>query len=211
MISRIHLFFLLAIAATLWALMLVLDGMVVSFAFFKPFSIVLGTMVLVLIAFDRYGWKWSVLYPWFVSIPNLQGTWKGQLISTWIDPKTGSQQPPIEAYMLIRQTFSSIHMRLLTRESNSEMLAGNIVQDADGVHTIAGTYRNITKLLRRETSPIHYGGLLLHVRGNPPQVLEGQYWTDRDSKGELRFAESSKMLYHDFESASTGKYGKARA
>ena len=208
MISRSHLSALLAIAAVLWGTLLMLSGTSVSFEFFKPFSTVIGALVLILTLFDKWLWRLPILHPWFVATPDLQGTWKGTIASTWIDPKTNNTLPPIEAYLVIKQTFSSIHLRMFTKESESESVAGEIVRERDGCLNIAGVYRNTPKLLLRQESPIHHGGKLLHVRGEPPDTLEGQYWTDRNTKGEMKFTAQEKAMYHNFESASMGKYRK---
>jgi hypothetical protein len=205
-ITRVQLSAILWIAAALWGALLLLDGVAVSLAWIRPFSTVLGALVLLLGVFDQWAWRFRFLHPWFVSTPDLQGTWKGQLISTWVDPEMGDRTPPIEGYLVVRQTFSSLHMRLITRESNSELLSGSIVREMDGTQKIVGTYRNTPRLLRRDVSPIHHGGLLLQIHGRPPSSLDGQYWTDRDTKGELRFTERSNQVFYDFESAAAGMY-----
>lgn len=206
MISQIQLSALLIGAAIIWGVLLILDGVSVSVQFLKPLSTVTGVLVLLLAFFERWAWRLPLLYPWFVSVPNLQGTWKGQLTSTWVDPKTYSQIPPREAYLVIKQTFSAIHIRLITNESSSESLAGKIMRNSDGAIDIAATYRNTPKILMREKSPIHFGGLLMHVHGQPPHTLEGQYWTDRGTQGEIQFTSKSKRQYSDFASAAAGKY-----
>jgi hypothetical protein len=38
----------------------------------------------------------------------------------------------------------------------------------------------------RQRSPIHYGAFVLDVQGDPAKDLAGYYWTDRNSRGELR-------------------------
>ena len=80
-------------------------------------------------------------------------------MSTWI-PAEGSPGTPIEAYLAIRQTFSFIKIRLMTRESNSHLLAGSIVRDPSGLYVVTGIYRNLPDLFRRLASPIHHGAML---------------------------------------------------
>jgi len=208
MITETQLSGLLLIAALIWGVLLILNGTAINIKFFEPLSTVAGILVLLLSVFDKWAWRWRVFYPWLVAIPYLQGTWKGQLVSNWVNPNTQEKTPPIDVYLVIRQNFSSLHIRLITKESGSESLAGSIVRNPDGVFVISSTYRNTPKLQIRDRSPIHHGGLLLNIQGDPTNGLEGQYWTDRDTKGELRFVSKSEKVYFDYESASTGYYGK---
>jgi SMODS-associating 2TM, beta-strand rich effector domain len=202
MISRPHLTTLLGFAAILWGTLLILNGVHVSLQFAKPFSLVIGILSIALGLFDRWIWRIPWLHPWFVSRPNLQGTWKGAVIPFGIDVESGETNVPIQAYLVIRQTYSSISIRLLTKESSSELLAGNIVESPDKLHTVFGTYRNTPRLQKREESPIHYGGLFLDVREVPASALDGQYWTDRNTRGELHFDRREKTLVHSFEQAT---------
>ena len=60
--------------------------------------------------------------------PVIDGTWKVQLRSNWKDPiAAGATVAPIEGYMVVRQTFSTLSMRLLTAESHSELVGTEIV------------------------------------------------------------------------------------
>jgi hypothetical protein len=104
--------------------------------------------------------------------------------------------------MVIRQTFSSISMRMIAADSSSELLGGAILRDLDGNHKIIGTYRNTPRLLKRNVSPIHHGSVILDVIGSPPHRLAGEYWTDRDTKGELNFSQRRAQLFRDFSAAS---------
>lgn len=209
MIPRTYFPIVFWIAATLWALLLVLQGASLPEGFFRPASTVLGTVVLIIGAFDRWIWRWPFLHPWFVGIPNLEGTWKGEILSDWADPQTGQQILPIEAFLAVRQTFSSIRLYLITRSSSSELLAGSIVQNPDGTHTIFGTYRNTPRISERSVSSIHHGAVRLNVRGKQRPILDGDYWTDRLTRGELRFESRTRALHYDFDQAAAANYRRA--
>lgn len=185
----------------LWSVLLIMNGQSVSFDLLKPFSTVVGAIGVVALVFERWIWRWRYLYPWFVSTPNLQGTWRGQLVSDWkrVD---GSSIPPIEVYLVIRQTLSTISMRLLTPESSSVLLGGNVTKEVDGIETVTGVYLNIPDILRRDGSPIHHGGMILQVQGHPPARLQGEYWTDRGTKGGLCFTSRSDRLLQSFDEGS---------
>jgi hypothetical protein len=196
MVSHLHLTTIVLIAAGLWAALLILEGMKVTRTFFFPFEYVLSALVVVLAIFDRWAWRFRILRPWFVSLPDLNGVWKGQLQSDWTDPQTGKPSPPLDARVVVKQTFSSIHLRLATDESESELLSGGLVRKADGSYQIVAVYRNTPRLLVRDGSPIHHGGLVLNLEGHPPTGLRGEYWTDRRTRGELRFGERETRRRH---------------
>lgn len=208
MISETQLSTLLFIAAVIWGFALLLNGTVLTPNLFEPFSTVTGAVFLVLSIFNKWAWRWRIFHPWLISIPDLQGTWKGQMVTDWINPTTNDKAQTIEVYLVIRQSLSAIHMRLLTMESMSESLAGNISCNTDGVYVVAGTYRNTPKILLRDKSSIHHGSLLLNIQGEPPNCLEGEYWTDRNTKGEIKLISKSKNLHFNFESASKDYYVK---
>lgn len=206
MLSKIHLTALVWLAVGVWMLMLVLDGTQVSSGLLEPCSTVVTVLGLTVLTFDKWLWGFSFLHPWFVDRPYIRGTWKGTLVSHWIDPTTNKPSDPVVVYLVVRQSFSAIHLRLLTRESSSESLANNIPKDPDGVYSIASIYRNTPKIAHRPVSEIHHGGAMLHVLGDPVLALEGHYWTDRGSLGEFRFQEKSERLYFDFETASRAAF-----
>ena len=131
-------------------------------------------------------------------MPDLNGTWKVAIRPT--APESSPQK--VVAYMVIRQTFSTISLRLLTAESHSEALSAHVVRRDDGTYSLASVYRNTTRLQVREHSPLHHGALILDVHGDPPDSLAGQYWTDRLSQGELVLSARSPKLAHSFEQAA---------
>ena len=193
---------LIAVAAALWAFFLFLGGITASPKFLAPFSSVTGALGLLLLAFDRWLWRIPFLHSWFVEVPNLRGVWCAEIRSTWKDPATGQGPDTIEGYMVIRQTYSTISMRLITRESSSKLTAGRILKEPDGLYLITGVYNNESKHSFRERSPIHYGSLILTVVGDPPQKLCGHYWTDRGTRGELSLTERKREFPYDFETAA---------
>ncbi|SRR2546425_3639452 len=206
MISRLQLSTLIAAAALVWALLLIVEGAAVGPEFARPFNTVIGVLVILLWVCERWGWRWQLLHPWFVATPVLHGTWRGQIVSTWVDPATGQQIAPIEAYVAITQTASTIRMRMMTRESESELLGASIVREANGLLRLYGTYRNTPRQEVRHRSPIHHGGLFLDIHDEPPRRLEGQYWTDRKTTGSLGFDARCRDIHRRFEDARSGEY-----
>lgn len=206
MITPFFLAILLIAVIAAWAISLLCANVPVTIALLKPTTTAFTVMGIAVFAFNRWIWRMPFLYPRLVNIPDLEGTWKGEIISNWVDPNTAIKIPPIEAYLAIRQTYFTFHVRVITRESQSHLLAGKIYRNEDGSCEIAGIYRNTPRMTSREVSPIHNGGILLRVQGEARFTLEGDYWTDRDTKGEMRFTEKAKDVFHDFERAAGSKY-----
>ena len=206
MISRLHLSVIVGIAAAIWALLLIADGVAVDVTWLRPFSGVIGAMVLVLLTFEQWAWRWKWLHPWFVGKPDIQGTWRGELVSLWRDPTTGAGRPPIEVYLVVKQTFSSIRVRLISGESHSDCLVVSICEDAGGTQSLVGTYLNTPKILRRDGSPIHHGGMVLRILSSDRTVLDGDYWTDRGTKGSMRFEKWNPRRLYDFDRAASSNF-----
>ncbi|MBP6858991.1 MAG: hypothetical protein KBC33_04165, partial [Candidatus Pacebacteria bacterium] len=82
--------------------------------------------VIIGIIFTKWLWRLKFLQSWLIKIPDLQGTWRGELKSDWIDPKTGKGIDPIPMVLVIRQTFSSIKCTLMTKESTSYSTTADI-------------------------------------------------------------------------------------
>jgi len=205
MISRSHLSTLVYIAFALWAVILTLRGVSLPTQWRDPLPWVITGLLGVVWCFDQWLWRLPLVRAWFGSPPNLRGTWKATLRSNWVDP-SGQRIAPIEAYAVIRQTYSSLFMRLLTKESSSESLAAAFDHASDGGWSLVTVYRNTPGPFVVHRSRPHFGGVILSGRGRRPTTLQGQYWTDRDTRGELHMTSRNRRLLNDFASASGVKY-----
>lgn len=199
MITGTYLQALLWLFAALWAGLLIVSGTQLPANFFKPISVAISVVGLVLLALDKWLWHITWLHPWLIQVPDLRGTWEGKLIP---NPEPGQTSAPIKAYFRVTQSLSTIQMRLMTNESQSELIVGTVKRTDDGMYVVTGIYRNTPRLSCRDSSPIHHGGILLEVRGTPSRELDGQYWTDRKSRGEMRFTARSFHLYDSFDDAA---------
>ncbi len=186
MLSRVHLSALLLLAAGIWGTMLTAGGVAVSATWFRPFSTVVSVLAVLLVAFDLWAWRLRFLQGWFVSRPDIRGTWRAELHSGWRNPATNEVVSPIPAYLVVRQSFSTLSLRMLTFESSSKLVAAEFSKANDGTYRLVAVYRNEPKLSVRDRSPIHYGAIVLDVQRDPVKDLVGCYWTDRSTRGELR-------------------------
>lgn len=189
---------LVGLAACTWfAVAVALYGASPDLGFFKPMTLVSGALAAVLAGFDR--WVWRI--PGFASVhgvPDLNGTWHGELRSMWIDPATGASPAPIPILVVVRQTYTAISIRTFTAESSSVSIAAGLVAEPDGSLVLTYLYRNEPKLSVQDRSRTHHGGVRLALVGEADK-FEGSYWTDRTSKGELSLRRVGRKAVLDFE------------
>lgn len=202
MLSRIQITFSLALAVAIWTLVLIVHDIPVTRALLIPFGVTVSVLTLLAIGFDLRGWRFWCFKGWLVKRPWLQGTWKVELQSSWIDPQTNQQIGPISCFMTIKQTFSSLTLRLHTMESSSVSLSSSILMSEDGVFRVAATYQNDPNNgLRGVRSEIHYGALTLTVHDDPVSSLSGNYWTDRKTTGTLKLTSRHNQLASNYSAA----------
>lgn len=187
-------------AAAIWAIVLLISGQRLSSGLLRPLSTVVSIVVLLCIGFELWFWKWRILHRWFVKRPVIDGTWRAEIRSEWIDP-SGNRIGPIEAYAVIRQTLTTLSVRLMTQESNSTLVGTEIVCSADGQYCLSGVYRNEPRFQERNHSQIHYGAIRLNIVTSPSEKLEGHYWTDRNTAGEMEFSARHARKFEHFQSA----------
>lgn len=166
----------------------------------SSFSIAVFACTVLLLLWDRWIWKWKLAQ----AIPgvsrDLSGTWEAKLDSYWIDPATGSTPDAKTVYVVIRQTSTTASVALISDESKSKSSLARVVNEG-GSWLLHYVYTNEPRLELRGHSPIHHGSAVLSVAGSPAQRLEGGYWTDRGSKGQLKLTKRMKNLADDFDEA----------
>jgi hypothetical protein len=186
-------------AATVFTVLLYVHHEAIKSAWLQYLSTAIVVVLYAVMLFDLWLWKLRILHGWFVKRPVVDGSWKVELRSHWIDPTTGAGVGPVNGYAVIRQTLSTLSLRLLTAESNSELVGTEIVCSVDGLYCISGVYRNEPRYEVRERSPIHYGAVWLRIIDEPSQRLVGHYWTDRKTGGEMELSRRQKKRVQTFE------------
>ena len=195
---------LILFAATLWAVIIYVNHGTLHPDFLTPLSTVTTAAVYAALAFDRWLWKLPLVRLW-VKRPVIDGTWRVSLRSTWKSPETNEHLPPIDGFMVVRQTLSTLSMRLLTKESSSSLIGTEIVCAPDGLYCVSGVYRNEPRLGVRDRSGIHNGAILLQVENDrTTQRMAGHYWTDRtpQTAGEMLLSERISTKFGSFEAAA---------
>lgn len=113
----------------------------------------------------------------FEKFPKLSKCYKGTLKSSYDNIERS-------ATLKINQTFTSVHVTLITDESRSNSLSAS-VDEIFGEMQLTYCYLNTPKSEYRNRSAIHYGTARLTITN--PGSLEGQYYTDRNTTGDMVF------------------------
>jgi hypothetical protein len=145
-----------------------------------PFTITINLVIW--LVFIKWLWKWKLFYNWLVPFPDLNGKWEGEIRSNW-----ESAQDPIPTEIIIKQTFFHITVKLKTGESESISNTASFDIDKDkDISRFFYSYMNTPKPSVRDRSQMHYGTTLLNFEGYPVTEMTGEYWTSRESTGEIK-------------------------
>lgn len=133
----------------------------------------IGIAIILTALYEKYIWRVNP----FENTPKLSPRYIGKLKSTY-DNKV---RP---ATLEIKQTLTSIHVTMITQESKSKSLSTSI-DNILGETQLTYCYLNTPKNEFRSRSDIHYGTAILSI--NNPNKIEGQYYTDRKTTGDMIF------------------------
>ena len=185
----------------IWLILLFVSGLQLEATWlaFKQLPTVLSIEMILWAIFVKWGWRFNIFQNWLVPFPFIQGTWRGTLTSTWIDPETKLAINPVDIVLVIRQSFLSIHCSVFTRESESRSHSASIHTEPDsGEKRLVYTYTNKPRTTKRDRSSIHDGTASLVIVGNPPNELKGEYWTSRKTTGEISLTIHSETLFDKY-------------
>ncbi len=145
--------------------------------------------------FATWGWKWCLFRGWLVHFANLNGTWIGHVKSDWIDPSTRKTVSLIPVMLTIKQTFLSISCVALTAEMKSRSYAESFVIDEERQLKALAYFatKNTIPSIRHRNTP-HDTAVFLEIIEKPKRKLEGRYWTEKHTTGELHFSFHCKKL-----------------
>ncbi len=186
----------------IWFASMIVSGLVAPMDFISALKLIptaISVYAFVALIFTKWVWRWPIFQGWLIKVPDLRGTWRGELKSDWIDPKTGQSIDPIPVVLLIRQSFSNINITLMTKESTSYSTTASINAAVNGEDLyLTYNYTNRPKASLWDRSAIHDGAAILKIIKRPNRRLEGEYWTGRKTRGDLSLQFDSKVLAESF-------------
>jgi len=186
--KEIYIWIQLVSFVAIWVAILLMSNsdLTIGWEALKKLPDVVTIYVILALLFTKWAWRLPIFKGWLVPLPDLQGTWKGTLASTWTDPVTGQKVPPKEVTLVIKQAFSSVSIVMFTNESNSFSTTAQINEDDEsGIFRLSYNYTNRSKANVRDRSPIHDGAAILRFVTQPGKKLEGEYWTSRKTTGDI--------------------------
>ncbi len=182
---RIFAFAILGLAFIVYATIFILTQNLDSIDFHKAITHVSTTIsinIILWMLFIALAWKWKIFYPWLVPFPNLSGNWEGTIKSNWKE----KELEPIPIEVSITQNFFNVQVRIKTKESRSYSIGASFdIDNERGFQQLFYTYLNTPKAGVRERSEIHYGSTILNFDGFKVTKMDGEYWTDRETTGEI--------------------------
>ena len=161
--------------------------------------------MIIYVLFTTWSWRWPIFAGWLIPFPDLGGTWRGTITSTWVNPQSGTTPPPIEAILVIRHKFDSVSCTLFTAESESQSNAAALqLEDSSNRKILSYNDTNDPRVSVRGRSERHTGAAILKLATQPTMRLTGEYWTSRKTTGEMDFVFDSRTAAEAFSQSVSG-------
>lgn len=204
-IDRVHIAVFVAVAALVWWITLAYQGTSATWEHATPFTVVVSVLGVFGLVLEHFLWRCRLLHGWFFKRPDLRGTWRVELQSSF-ELETGERVPMIVCYMGVEQTLSELKMHLMTPESESWSISSHIMPSPSGNgYQVISVYTNEPDihLRNKRISEMHKGTLIINTHGSGvrPDTLTGKYWTDRKTMGAMEFNSRVDDIFTRFEGA----------
>lgn len=151
--------------------------------------------------FKRFLWKvsWFPVQKLIVTVPNLHGTWEGQLQYT---QKTSASEhkETKNVVAFIRQSFDSISVEVQSKTMKSKSsMAGILTDPGTNTQELCYTYLSQAYVDTLDNNPWHDGTAKLEIlKDKNGFTLKGNYWTLRRTNGILFLKRISKKVDYQF-------------
>jgi hypothetical protein len=192
----------IALSAVTWALILLLHGESLKSSWAQFFGWTASLVVLMLLAFDRWIWCWPFVRA-AIRRADVRGTWKLELRSTF-EPR---KDEIIDAYLAIRQTFSTISATMLTDRATSVSRNADLACEG-GRWVLSYQYmsQKHADAPDRAMNPSARGAAELVVATTPTTHLEGDYWTEQGTQGRIRTLGRNPKVFDTYAAAQSATF-----
>lgn len=145
---------------------------------------------LIVLVFERWAWRWLGANRLF-GRPDLIGTWHVRLQPSERSHIPAEKRGPRHAFMVVQQSFWTVHVTQVSAESRSESTTAALRKTDGARHQrLSFLYDNTPQQRFQPSSPRHEGACTLNVATHRPAVLEGAYFTDRLTSGDLKLTKA---------------------
>jgi SMODS-associating 2TM, beta-strand rich effector domain len=184
---------IVAVVALVWLFLALATGQALSPTPLKLYSVAGSAVALLALAYEYSIWRWTPVRK-LTGVPLLAGTWRGTITSSYASPG-GAPTPPIPAAARVAQTASTITITILTTESSSLSRHARLARLSDRRWSLSWFYENTPRTSVRHRSERHCGSADATLGNSNDEVLVGGFFTDRLTRGELKFDEWSPSMY----------------
>lgn len=157
----------------------------------------------ILAAWDALAWRLPIL-ALLTHRPRIDGLWRVELTPTGESHiPAGGNRGPIPGFVVIRQSYWSIHVRQFTAESASRSRA-YFWENPNGAEAenLVFVYENVPQQQFEQRSQRHLGSCNFDIGNRRPKTITGVYFTDRYTKGDMRLTLVDRSKGHgSFEEA----------
>lgn len=156
----------------------------------------IGLITLTFLFINNIGWKWSV-FKWLIDIPNLNGRYKGELISSFLD--TNGNPAIKDCVIEIKQTGSSIHVFSYygdkgsnNQSSRAYSVSEELVQEKNGLFQLFYIFTNEPDTLITQLN--NHSGTSKFKYYPDIKTLDGDYYNQRQNIGTIKVTFEQKKL-----------------
>jgi SMODS-associating 2TM, beta-strand rich effector domain len=185
-----------------YSVALYLNGIHIQAGWKQALSYLPAALTVAVTFWDVWLWRQPIVHR-LSGRPFLAGTWQVELQPTAESHiPSGGNRGPIEAYVIVFQSYWSISVRQYTNEGHSDSRAAIWTKGGStSGHGLTYTYSNTPRYEFEHRSMAHRGTALIDVTGRKPAILSGYYFTDRYTKGDMHLKLFDRSADHpDFAS-----------
>lgn len=157
----------------------------------------IGLITITFLFINNIGWKWCS-FKWLIDVPNLNGRYKGILISSFLD--ANSKAVTKDCVIEIKQTGSSIHIFSYygdkitnSQSSRAYSVSEELVHEKNGLFQLFYIFTNEPDTLISQLN--NHSGTAKFKYYPDIKTLEGDYYNQRQNIGTIKVTfEQEKLL-----------------